>query len=166
MSDDAALFHAWRQGDRAAGDELVARHYRGESNFRAFLFGIARNVLHEYFRSKARHGSPAIDFNQSSIADLAPGVATTALKRSEHRVLMASLRQLPIDLQLMLELYYWEEMGVEELAGEFKVPEGTIKSRLHRARCLLAELIPRVAATPEETERAREVLQQWSAGDE
>ena len=196
MSDDATLFQAWRQGDRSAGDALIAREldalrrfvagkvashaddlvqrtllacaeathaYRGESTFRAFLFGIARNVLHEHFRSQARHGSAPLDFSQSSIMDIAPGVATITHKRAEQRVLVVALKRLPMDLQLMLELYYWEEMGIDELALELGVPPGTVKSRLHRARGLLAELIPAVEATPEETQSARAVLDTWSA---
>jgi RNA polymerase sigma factor (sigma-70 family) len=139
--------------------------FRGEGSFKAFLFGIARNVLHEHLRSRARHGGRAIDFAQSSIMDLAPGAATIATKRAEHRVLAAALREIPIDLQLLLELYYWEEMGIDELAREFKVPAGTVKSRLHRARGLLADIIPRIGATPEETESARVELRAWDEGD-
>lgn len=138
--------------------------FRGEGSFRAFLFGIARNVLHEHIRGRVRDAAGAIDFNQSSIMDLAPGVATITHKRAEHRVLLAALRQLPIDLHLMVELYYAEEMGIDELATQFAIPPGTVKSRLHRARGMLADIIPRIGANPAEAEGARAIVESWDAG--
>jgi RNA polymerase sigma-70 factor (ECF subfamily) len=198
MSDDEGLFHAWRQGDRAAGQTLIAHHapalerffasklpdqvddlvqhtflvcteastvFRGDGSFRAFLFGIARNVLHEHIRRRVRDGSQAIDFSQSSIMDVAPGVATLTHARDQQRVLLLALRQIPIDLQLILELHYREDMPIDELAKQLNVPTGTVKSRLHRARRLVAELLETISASAEEVDVARGILEGWTARD-
>jgi DNA-directed RNA polymerase specialized sigma24 family protein len=40
-----------------------------------------------------------------------------------------------------LTLYYYEEKSVAEVAGMLGLPEGSIKTNLHRARALLAERV-------------------------
>lgn len=119
--------------------------FSGQSSFRAFLFGIARNVLFEFYRSQKKHGA-APDFAVQSLVDLAPGVSTQAAARSEMRVLLQALQRIPADLQSLLELHYWEGLSVEELAAVFEVAPGTIKSRMHRARGLLKDEMKRVPA--------------------
>jgi RNA polymerase sigma-70 factor (ECF subfamily) len=157
-----------------AGDDLVQRtflvcaeaaaSYRADGSFRAFLFGIARNVLLEHIRGRVRHGAAPADFSQSGIADLAPGVSTLAEFRADQRSLVAALQRLPLDLQLLIELYYWEELGVDELAAVLDVPGGTIKSRLHRARTMLAESMAQAPPADEEDDSVRGLLLEWLAG--
>ncbi|MEM7020079.1 MAG: sigma factor-like helix-turn-helix DNA-binding protein [Pseudomonadota bacterium] len=33
-----------------------------------------------------------------------------------------------------MELFYWEDLSLEELAVALEIPKGTVKSRLHRGR--------------------------------
>ncbi|MCB9654615.1 MAG: RNA polymerase sigma factor [Deltaproteobacteria bacterium] len=136
-------------------DDLVQRtflalaeslgRFRGASSVRAFLFGIARNVLFEFYRSRKKHGN-APDFSVQSLVDLAPGLSTQAAARSERWVLLQALHRIPADLQSLLELHYWEGLSVEELGAVFEVAPGTIKSRMHRARGLLKDEMERVPA--------------------
>jgi RNA polymerase sigma-70 factor (ECF subfamily) len=125
------------------------QRYSGEGTFRAFLYGIARNVLREFIRKQVRARQREQDPGEVSVADLAPGASTQAAVRSEMRVLLMALQALPTDLQTLLELYYWEELSVDELGHVLQVPSGTIKSRLHRARGLLREAMHRVPAEGE-----------------
>lgn len=144
--DSIAAFFRTKAG--AEADDLVQRTFlrvaegsttfRGESSFRAFLFGIARNVLFEHIRRRTRDGKPP-DLHTSSIRDLGPGVVTLVSQKAEQRLLVAALQRIPVELQVAIELYYWEELSVDELAVVLDVPPGTVKSRLHRARHLLRE---------------------------
>ena len=118
-----------------------ARAFRAEGSFRAFLFGIARNILFEHIRLRVRDGQPDPDFTARSLADLAPGILTVAAQKDEQRLLVQALQQLPLESQLLLELYYWEELSVDELATVTGVAAGTVKSRLHTARTRLRELL-------------------------
>ncbi len=45
------------------------------------------------------------------------------------------------DLRNVVQLYYYEDVPIKKIARRLGVPEGTIKSRLHRARELLAEVL-------------------------
>lgn len=105
--------------------------FQGASSFRTFLFAIARNELCAFFRSRRR--SDAIDFSVSSIAELGPSPSTIARNRSEREVLLAALHALPVDLQLAIELHYWEGLAGPDLAVILEIPEGTVRSRLRRA---------------------------------
>lgn len=198
VQDDEALFTAWQEGDRAAGEALIERHYdpvmrffrtkaglhaddlvqrvflvcadkrtrfRRDSSFRAFLFGIARNVLFEFIRSKVRDGVRNDDFGTSSILDLAPGVSTIAMQRAEQRLLVQALQHLPLDLQMAIELYYWEELSVAELADVLDIPPGTVKSRLHRARELLRTTMQSMPASAEEHETLRSAFRLWDSDE-
>ena len=47
---------------------------------------------------------------------------------------MAGLRSIALELQIVLELHYWEQCSVAEIAAALELPEGTVKSRLRRGR--------------------------------
>lgn len=195
---DEDLLREWGAGDRAAGGELVIRHFaaverffaykardamddlvqrvfllcaesaasfRGQGSVRAFIFGIARNVLCEHIRGRQRDGAVPIDFSARSIVDLVPGVATLVGQREGQRLLVLALQKLPLDLQLLLELYYWEELGMDELAAALAIPPGTVKSRLHRARALLKEAIDALPAEGAQRESGQALLAGWLARD-
>jgi RNA polymerase sigma factor (sigma-70 family) len=170
--DAIARFFATKAGDHA--EDLTQRTFlacshsmpgfRGEGSFRAFLFGIARNVLYEHIRGRIRDRRIEPDFNESSVADLSPGTQTLASRRAERRLLVQALQRIPLELQLLVELYYWEELGMAELAEVLGVPEGTVKSRLFRARRLLREAMERVPGSVEELRSVSAELADWVAG--
>lgn len=76
---------------------------------------------------------------------------------------MQALRTIPLDIQVTLELFYWEDMSVAELAQILEVPPGTVKSRLHRGRQLLREAMEQIAITPDEEASVRVLLDDWAA---
>jgi RNA polymerase sigma factor (sigma-70 family) len=117
---------------------------RVDTSFAAFLLGIARNVLLHHYRSRARKHDK-LDFGVVSVADLMPGGTTIVAQRQRDRLLLEALRRLPVDDQMLLELYYWEQMQGPELAELFGVAEGTIRTRLRRARQELERIMPRIA---------------------
>ncbi|MEO1065567.1 MAG: sigma-70 family RNA polymerase sigma factor, partial [Actinomycetota bacterium] len=109
---------------------------RTEGSFKGYLFGIARRQLFRHLRDQ--HRDPELDFMSRSIADLGPGLPTNLGRKREHRVMIEALRNLPLDLQLVLELYYWEELPAPAVAEALEIPEGTVRSRVRRAREALA----------------------------
>lgn len=61
------------------------------------------------------------------------------LADSETRLdLLDVLQRLPLDQRRVIVLHYFADRSVAQIAAEIGVPEGTVKSRLHRARAGLA----------------------------
>ncbi len=146
--------------------------FRGDAPFRAFLFGVARNCLLHHFRSQARDRLD-FDASRSSVLDLDPRPSTLAVRNEQHARLLEAMRRIPLDLQMVLELHYWEEMGTRELATVLDIPQGTVKSRLRRAREALRsalEALPAgvagVASVPSEQQLASHVQQLRAVVDE
>jgi len=138
----------------AEADELVqatflacvrARdQFRNDSSFRTYLFTIARHELYRLLRNRHRDNE-RLDFELSSIAELVSTPGTRAARNQEHRRLLEALQRLPVAQQTLLELHYWEDMDIGELAEVFDVTATTIRTRLYRARNALRAVIADVA---------------------
>ena len=49
--------------------------------------------------------------------------------------------KLPDKYREIIHLFYYQELGVKEIAKILKLPGGTVKSRLFKARSLLYDMI-------------------------
>jgi RNA polymerase sigma factor (sigma-70 family) len=142
------FFHTKVDGE---ADELVQAtflacvgakdRFRRESSFRTFLFSIAKNQLYAAIRARVK--AARFDFEVSSIAELVSTPRTRLARNQDYERLVEAMRNLPLEQQTLLELHYWDDLGMTELAEIFEAPEVTIRSRLHRARKALRELLER-----------------------
>ena len=85
-----------------------------------------------------RHGPHACQ-RSTSIQALTTSVGTRLARHAERAQLLAVLRTLPLDQQLLLEMFYWEGLDRDQLAEVFEVETATIGSRLFRARQALQD---------------------------
>lgn len=145
----------------AAAIESVDR-FRGDAAFKTWLLGIARNVLREWIREVVREGVDGADIDAMCSERLGPGVSTGLDVQREQQLLLAALRRIPIESQLLLELFYWEELTAPELAAVLDVPEGTIRTRLRKAKLALRGTIDELARTKDELESTRSGLDGWA----
>ena len=136
--------------------------FRSDSSFRTYLFGVAHNLLREHYRTQ-RRTAEAIDFAETSAADTGVGPNTLVGKRREQRLLLEALRRIPIDSQIVLELYYWEEMSASQTAEVLGLPEGTVRGRVRRAKQLLKQQLGRLARSTEELDTTVGGLEGWAA---
>ncbi len=113
---------------------------------KTFLFGVALRVAQSARRARAR---------RREVTDEAAVDAAVAIERSPdeqidaHRaraVLDALLEAMPLDVRAVFLLYEVEEMTMIEIASALDVPQGTVASRLRRARELFARLARAVQA--------------------
>jgi RNA polymerase sigma-70 factor (ECF subfamily) len=135
--------------------------FRAESSFKTYLFRIARYTYTTYLRKHCRPDR-AIEPASDSIADLGKRRPSSVLAEQEHlRLLLDALRALPIDDQDLLELYYFEDLTGEHLAGLFEIKAGTLRSRIGAAKQRLAKQFARLANQPHEREWTDEEFEGW-----
>jgi len=166
-----ALYRFFRNKVDSASDDLVQRtllacfegrdRFRGECSFRTYLFAIARNQLLVYLA--AQRSNRLVDPATESVADAAPSPSDVLHHRREQALVLHALRRLPIDHQVLLELFYWDQLAGPELAEVIGVPEGTIRTRLRRARQLLTAEIESIGGSPELLQSTLSDLDGWAA---
>lgn len=164
-----AFFRNRVSGDH---DELAQRTFvacaegcsriRKAKSFRAYLFGVANNVLREHLRwsrvAASRKSEPTTD--DAPLAEYAHRASVTTLIDSarECGVLLRALRLLSPADQLVLQLSYWEQRSSSEIARLCGMPAVTVRGRLFRARRELSRHIERLGeqagpwASPQELE--------------
>jgi len=135
--------------------------FRAESSFRTYLFTIARNELYRILRTRQRKDAK-LDFELSSIAELVSTPGTRMARNQEHRQLLTALQHLPVEQQTLLELHYWEDMDIAQLAEVFDAPTATIRTRLHRARKALRDKME--GSAPQEVLQTLESMDMWAKG--
>ncbi len=134
---------------------------RVEHRFRAYMFAVARRVLYgHYDRHERRRDVP---LGSLSVVDLSPGITGVVAKHQEERLFLEALRSLPLDYQIALELHTWEELSGSEIAAVLEVPEGTVRSRLRRARQQLEQRIQEYSDSPQVLQSTTTHLDTWAA---
>lgn len=131
-------------------------------SFRAYLFTIARRQLHQHFEARLRDEHRSLDVSTSALRDITASAGTLLVAREEQRLLLEGLRALPLDLQIILELHYWEQLKTRELAEVLELAEGTVKSRLRRARDQLRAAMAELASSPALLESTTTDLDAWA----
>jgi len=133
---------------------------REGTSVRAFILQIARYKLIDYLRGLSRER--AFDAELDSVAELAPGPSTIFAHRREQQLLLQGLRRIPIEHQLALELFYWENLRANEIAEVFGVSHSAMRSRLSKARQLLSAAIAECSASLEEQQSTMTGLDTWA----
>ena len=134
-----------------------------DERFRAYLFATARKVLYKDIHRRVTKDE-RLDFGVSSLHDLGTSPSQIVLKKQEQALLVRCLRRIPIDLQVALELYYFEGMRGPELADALEIPEGTVRSRLRRATALLKTTMAELAESDELLHSTAADLDGWASG--
>ena len=108
---------------------------------RNYLIGIAVN-LWKYQKRKERwrnHITP-MDNREEAVQNVVSHIAEPEKnffqKERVHEV-RHLVGQLPDKFRVVILMYYFEEMSTAEIAGLLKIPAGTVRSRLNKARNFL-----------------------------
>jgi RNA polymerase sigma-70 factor (ECF subfamily) len=134
-------------------DTLVAcvqgrDRFRREAGFRSYVFGIARHVLYAQLRAKHRAGGE-LDLESSSLREIGPTPSEMIAQKKEQQILLEALRHLPVETQVLFELYHWQGLTAHEIAAVLGISERAVRSRLRRAKETLREAIEALASSPE-----------------
>jgi RNA polymerase sigma factor (sigma-70 family) len=134
--------------------------FQQRGSFRGYLFAIARNAARMHWRTHGRRG-PHVDLDEVCLEDLEMTPTQVFARREDERLLLRALRRIPLESQILLLLYFWEDMAGPALAELLGCPEGTVRSRLRRARQLLEAAIAALASSPELLRTTLDNLERW-----
>ena len=114
-----------------------------EFAFSTWLFKIATNNCIDFIRKKQISPTP-IDQLQDDLDNLTvniqsdlPDPEETLINDQKIAVLRDIVNQLKPRYRNLIELRYYKEYSYEEIASELKLPIGTVKAQLFRAKSLL-----------------------------
>src|ERR1700726_1733515 len=141
--------------NHAEAEDLVQETYvraipamgrlRPDSNVKAWLFKILRNIWFNQLRK--RRSEPQIvqtDEEGASLDNLVnPGQNSYEIYASEleRRRVRAAIQELPMESREIILLREFEELSYQEIASLLGCPQGTVMSRLARARSMLRVLL-------------------------
>jgi RNA polymerase sigma-70 factor (ECF subfamily) len=123
--------------------------FRGDANFGTWLHRVVVNTfLDMRKRSRGRQHlslEEQIELDGDTltrqIEDTAPGPQELVEQEEREEVLQRAIAQLSPERRILIVLYHFENLSYEQIAQMLKLPVGTVKSRLNRARLALREIL-------------------------
>lgn len=113
---------------------LNIRAFRGVSSFGTWLYRIAYNEF--YNEARKRHEQRLDDHEPQGDSTTASADATEA-----QLTVRAAMRSLNDIERTAVTLFYIEDLSIKKIATVMQLPEGTIKSSLHRAKGKMSQVI-------------------------
>jgi RNA polymerase sigma-70 factor (ECF subfamily) len=136
-------------GDKLAAEDLVsevfldvwrqAGRFQGRSQVATWLLAIARNKALSALQRRSNeeldeHAAAAVEAPQD-------GPEVTLQNRQKAEVLLNCLRQLSLAHREVINLVYYHEKSIDEVAEIIGIPQNTVKTRMFYARKRIAELM-------------------------
>ena len=107
---------------------------KSEAAFKPWLISIVRNAVADYYRNK--DADKAVPYSDEI-------GYTVSINRTFGLSVEDTMERLSDEERRLLQLYYWQEKSVNEIADILHIPAGTVKSRLHKARKNFESKYPR-----------------------
>ncbi|MFI9560286.1 RNA polymerase sigma factor [Nonomuraea endophytica] len=152
----APRLHAYikRRLGLALADDVVAEafatafrqrgRFDGRSEFAAWLWGIASNLIARHHRQETRmfraFARTGVDPAEDGVAELVSERVAAAAHGPRLARALASLSSQDRNAILLLA---WGELSYAEIAAILDLPLGTVKAKIHRARMKLRKALPR-----------------------
>jgi RNA polymerase sigma-70 factor (ECF subfamily) len=135
--------------------ETFAKAFANLQNFDAkfafstWLFKIATNASIDFIRRRKMqtlsiNAPSGGEDNPNPVLQLKDGNLIpdeSLLKKQRKEYLTLAIEQLPARYRQLVALRYFDELSYEEVAELLKIPLGTVKAQLHRARELLSQAL-------------------------
>jgi len=130
--------------------------FRGDSSFSTWLFRVTANEALMLVRSQRRHRARLVEgLDLDDLGNITPVRAgaddsNDVRARTEcENVLRTALAELPEDYRHIVVAHYHEDQGLQEIADRLRMTESAVRSRLHRARSRLREILEPTSVAPE-----------------
>jgi len=131
--------------------------FRAESRFSVWLYRLTYNLCIDFLRKKPRSKVISLTFDDESgidaadleIPDLRNLPEDTVIRDETRRTIAASIDELGEKQREIIVMREISGMSYDEISETLGVNIGTIKSRLARARCSLADILKDKGTFPE-----------------
>lgn len=118
--------------------------FQFESAFSTWLFRLCSNICLDFLRAKKRRAAVSLTMtddegeeNQLEVPDPGKTPEEAVLAAEDRELLTRALNELPADQREILTLRAIDDLSYSEIARIMNLQEGTVKSRLSRARTAL-----------------------------
>ncbi len=106
--------------------------YQGSGTFKGWMLRLAHNECLDWLR-RQRHEQHSVDLDELDLPSGAAAPEAAANHADQQRVLQAELGKLSEKHRLAVNLRYFEQYSLNEIAEVLECSEGTVKSILFRA---------------------------------
>lgn len=118
--------------------------FRGDARFATWLYRIAYNHCLKLVEHRRRDAATRAELAAESAREQSPAGTLSAhlaqdAERSMREQVRGEIANLPPKYRVVLVLRHLQELSYEEMAEVLRVPIGTVKTQLFRARALLKE---------------------------
>lgn len=114
--------------------------FKGKSSEKTWLIRITINACKDMLRNPwYKRVIPFLNAPAYQIPTHDP--ADTIIATEEQKQLFVAVLNLDVIFKDVIILYYYEQLGTQEMASMLGVAEGTVRSRLHRAREQLKHIL-------------------------
>lgn len=118
--------------------------FQFESAFSTWLFRLCSNICLDFLRAKKRRAAVSLTMtddegeeNQLEVPDPGKTPEEAVFAAEDRELLTRALNELPADQREILTLRAIDDLSYSEIARILNLQEGTVKSRLSRARTAL-----------------------------
>lgn len=112
---------------------LKYRHlFRGEGDFRTWMFHIARNVSHDHYRKDKLKARDNVEDWQDQLIHH-ENKSSELEQQDEQTLLMVAMERLPADKREILLLSKYQEKKYKEIGEVLGCSEGAVKVKVFRA---------------------------------
>lgn len=114
--------------------------FRGTCRFSTWLYRLTTNTAIDWLRREKRHRGMD-DVTELELPDDGPGPQDQAEQAEAQQTVRRALSRLSEEHRQVLLLRYMQELDYAEIAAALEISEGTVKSRISRAKMRLRELL-------------------------
>ena len=115
---------------------LNLRRYDLQRRFSTWLFTIAANLCRNKLRYRKNHPSTEEPLQIQGGTDPAKLVGA----EDRQMKIRAALAKMPYSYRAPLVLRFYNELPYQEISDILSIPEGTVKTRIHRGKAMLKNL--------------------------
>ena len=113
--------------------------FLGRCSFYTYSYRILLNLNHKRRRRKKQTVIPFSEKIQQKI--IGPSPAEDFARNEKDEKVRIAITKLPPLFQEIISLRYLEELSLAEIARRLRINEGTVKSRLFKAKWLLTDIL-------------------------